>query len=151
MVNSTRRHQPYKSLQPILTPPKLFHNINNDFILTLLKSLPDNWDCVLTITERLSKMISMVPGKTNWTALQWGNALISQLIIIFWDLPQEIISDRGPKFISQAWQGMFENLSVKLLFSTAWHPQTDRAAECTNQQEEIAFRYFIATLSNPEL
>lgn len=71
--------------------------------------------------------------------------------MILWGLPQEIISDRDPKFISQVWQGMFENLSVKLLFSTAWHPQTDGAAERTNQQVEIAFRYLIATLSNPEL
>ncbi|RKF82976.1 hypothetical protein GcM1_165012 [Golovinomyces cichoracearum] len=46
---------------------------------------------------------------------------------------------------------MFEKLKVNLLFSTAWHPQTDGAAERTNQPVEITFRYFIAKLPNPAL
>ncbi|KAI1000524.1 hypothetical protein K3495_g7671 [Podosphaera aphanis] len=66
-------------------------------------------------------------------------------------LSHEIISDRDLKFLSQFWRGMFEELKVTLLFSTAWHPQTDGAAERTSQQVEIALRYFIATLPNPAL
>ncbi|KAI0996230.1 hypothetical protein K3495_g11949, partial [Podosphaera aphanis] len=151
MVNATRRHKPYGSLQPILSPPRLFHSLNIDFILALPKAVPNNFDCVLTVTERLSKAITLIPGKTTWSALQWGNALISHLLMILWGLPHEIISDRDPKFLSQLWRGMFEELKVNLLFSTAWHPQTDGAAERTNQQVEIALRYFIATLSNPAL
>src|SRR5580658_8483162 len=38
----------------------------------------------------------------------------------------------------------FKGLKVDLLYSTAYHPQSER----TNQKAEIAFRYIIPALSN---
>ncbi|MGD0511076.1 MAG: hypothetical protein ABSA33_04510 [Candidatus Micrarchaeaceae archaeon] len=35
-----------------------------------------------------------------------------------------------------------------MLYSTAYHPQTDGASEMTNQRVEIAFRYYIAALED---
>lgn len=43
-----------------------------------------------------------------------------------------IISDRDPKFLSDLWASLFKLLGVKLLYSTAYHPQTDGASERTN-------------------
>ncbi|RKF84386.1 hypothetical protein GcM1_093001, partial [Golovinomyces cichoracearum] len=60
MVNATQRHKLYGFLQPILSPPKLFYSLNIDFILALRKTVPNNFDCVLTVTERLSKAISLI-------------------------------------------------------------------------------------------
>lgn len=77
IVNATRRHKPYGSFQPTLSPPKLSHSLQIDFILALPMTVLDNLDCVLTVTERLSKAITMIPGKTTWKVLQWGNALVS--------------------------------------------------------------------------
>lgn len=45
---------------------------------------------------------------------------------------------------------MWTSLGFRLLFSTAWHPQTDGASERTNQQIEICFRYFVGSLEIPE-
>ncbi|SLM35365.1 reverse partial [Lasallia pustulata] len=45
-------------------------------------------------------------------------------------------------------QGLFAHLGVKLLLSTAWHPQTDGALERTNQTVEIALRYHVT--ENPD-
>ena len=46
---------------------------------------------------------------------------------------------------------MFKALKVDLLYSIAWHPQTDDLFERSNQTAEIALRYFIATLENEKL
>ena len=42
-------------------------------------------------------------------------------------------------------------LGTKLLYSTAYHPQTDGASERTNQTAEIALRYFIYHMDQPEM
>jgi len=149
-VNQTPRHAPYGALQPIITPPRLFHSINVDFILALPKSAPDAFDCAMSVTERLAKAVSIIPGMVTWTGYQWGQALIHRLMLMLWGMPMQIISDRDPKFTRGLWKAIFEQLKTKLLFSTAWHPQTDGAAERTNQTIEIAFRYWITTLDDPK-
>ena len=44
-------------------------------------------------------------------------------------LPDTIVSDRDTKFTSIFWQEVHRMLGVKLLMSTAFHPQMDRASE----------------------
>lgn len=46
---------------------------------------------------------------------------------------------------------MFEKLGVKLLYSTAYHSQTDGSSERTNQTVEIALRFFVHALEDPSL
>ncbi|KAI0994007.1 hypothetical protein K3495_g14176 [Podosphaera aphanis] len=149
-VNATPRHRPFGSLQPISSPPSLFHTISIDFILALPKSIPDKHDSAMSVTDKFSKATTLIPGKTTWSAGQWGNALVKHLLMILWGIPTAIISDRDRKFVSDLWRTMWANLGVRLLFSTAWHPQTDGASERTNQQIEICFRYFVGSLESPE-
>lgn len=44
---------------------------------------------------------------------------------------------------------MFTKLGVKLLYSTAYHPQTDGSSERTNQTVEIALCFFVHALEDP--
>lgn len=148
-MNTTRRNKPHGSLQPILTPPILFHTISIDFILALPQTVPDGFDSVLTITEKMSKAVTIISGKTNWTAQQWGNALIYHLLLILWVFLVQIILDREPEFLSQIWKSIFETINAILLFSTSWYSNTDGASERKNQQIRFSFRYFIATLTSP--
>ena len=46
---------------------------------------------------------------------------------------------------------MFKRLSIDLLYSTAYHPQTDGTSERTNQTAEIALRFYVHTLEKPFL
>ena len=41
-------------------------------------------------------------------------------------LPKAIVYDRGVKFTSKFWKGLFADLGTKLNFSTSYHPQTER-------------------------
>ena len=62
-----------------------------------------------------------------------------------------IISDRDRKFLLELWKALFKHLRVSLLYSTAYHPETDGSSERTNQTAEVALRFYIHGLNNPAL
>ena len=143
----TPRHLPHGSLQPILTPPVPYHTLTIDFILTLPKSAK-GYDCILSVTDKFSRKVTLIPGMSTFTAEEWGRRLLRRLQKIDWGLPKQIISDRDRKFLSDLWTALFNALGVKLLYSTAYHPQTDGSSERTNQTVEIALRFWISTLDD---
>ena len=58
-------------------------------------------------------------------------------------LPDDIISDRGPQFISKFWKHLMEALNVSCKLSSSYHPQTDGQTERTNQTLEQYLRCFV--------
>ncbi|MBW0570450.1 hypothetical protein O181_110165 [Austropuccinia psidii MF-1] len=55
---------------------------------------------------------------------------------------KKIISDRDPKFASTLWKNLHNLFGTKLLFATAYHPQTDGLAEKIIQNlEDIITRF----------
>ena len=68
--------------------------------------------------------------------------------LIDWGLPGELITDRDLKFLSKFWTALFAKLGVKLLYSIAYHPQTDGSSERTNQIVEIALRFFVHAMED---
>ena len=134
-------------MQPILSPPWPFHTITLDFILGLPTSI-EGFDCVMSVTDKFSKAVTFVPGKTNWGGREWAVQLLARLDLLGWGLPNAIISDRDVQFVAGLWRAIFEHLHVKLFYSTAYHPQTDSASEATNQQAEIALWYYLMTMDN---
>lgn len=105
----------------------------------------------MSVTCKFSKRVTLVPGKDTWSAADWAYALLARLDLIDWGLPGELITDRDPKFLSEFWTALFTKLGVKLLYSTAYHPQTDGSSERTNQTVEIALRFFVHGLLNPSV
>ena len=138
-LTQTKRHRPYGELMPVTSPPQPFHTIAMDFIL----ALPGELDILLTVTCKYSRRVTLIPGKSTYSASQWGNALLDRLLIADWGIPAAIVSDRDPKFMSEMWQTFFQRMGTKLLTSTAYHPQTDGTSERTNQTVEIAIRFLI--------
>ena len=63
-MNQTPQHSPYGSMQSILSLPWLFHTITLNFILGLPTSI-EGFDCVMLVTDKFSKAITFVPGKTT--------------------------------------------------------------------------------------
>ena len=147
-LHQTPRHRPYGALQPILVPPRPFHTITIDFILALPET-KEGYDCVLSVTDKFSKAITLIPGKSTWGGKDWSIQLLDRLSLLTWGLPRAILSDRDRKFVSELWKAIFKRLKVELLFSTSYHPQTDGQSERTNQTVEIALRFYLASLENP--
>ncbi len=121
-----------------------------DFVLTLPVS-KKGYNTLMSVTCKFSKRVTLIEGKDTWTAKEWAHAFFARLDLVDWGLPGELITNRDPKFLSKFWTALFKKLGVKLLYSTAYHPQTDGSSERTNQTVEITLRFFIYNLDNPSL
>ncbi|SJL01316.1 uncharacterized protein ARMOST_04636 [Armillaria ostoyae] len=58
-------------------------------------------------------------------------------------MPQVVISDRGPQFVSAFMKELYRMLNITQNASTAFHPQTDGQTEHVNQEVEKYLRIFI--------
>ncbi|MBW0508501.1 hypothetical protein O181_048216 [Austropuccinia psidii MF-1] len=73
------------------------------------------------------------------TALLLWSRVISATAIF-----KNIVSDREPKFTFALWTNLHRFFGTKLLFSTAYHPQTDGLAERLIQMLEDMIGRFCA-------
>ncbi|WVZ76442.1 hypothetical protein U9M48_024418 [Paspalum notatum var. saurae] len=106
-------HQrPAGLLQPLKVPEWKWEEITMDFIV----GLPH--------TQKGAKLAELY---------------ISRIVCLH-GVPKKIISDRGSQFTSRFWEQLHNSLDKKLRFSTAYHPQTDRQTERTNQILEDMLR-----------
>ena len=127
----TKRHPSYGSLQPTESTPVPFFTLTLDFVLALLLTR-QGFNAIMSVTYKFSKRVTLIKGADTWSAERWAQAFLKQFDLIDWGLPGELITDRDPKFLSKFWAKLFTRLGVKLLYSTAYHPQTDGSSERTN-------------------
>lgn len=115
-------------------------------------ALPVNkkgYNALMLVIYKYSKRVTLIESKDTFITENWAHALLSRLDFIDWSLPGELITDRDPKFFSKFWALFFQKLGVKLLYTTAYHPQMDGSSERTNQTVEIALCFFVHTLEDP--
>ena len=143
-----RRHPPYRSFQPIESPPVPFFTLTLDFVLALPPS-KEGYNAIMSVTCKFSKQVTLVEGADICSAEQWAHAFLKRLDLIDWGLPGELITDRDLKFLSKFWTVLFVRLGVKLLYSTSYHPQTDGASKRMNQTVETALQFFVHSMDDP--
>ena len=78
----------------------------------------------------------------------WSWKLLHQFQKCDWGISQIIILNQDQQFISEFWTIMFHNLNCSLLFSTAYHSQTNSLSEQTNQTTEIIIQFLIISHSD---
>ena len=101
-----------------------------------------NYDSILVIIDRLTKMVHYKPVKIIINALGLAKIIIN-VVVGHHSLPDFIITDWGFLFMSKIWFLLCYFLSIKRRLSTAFHPQTNGQTERQNSIMEAYLRAFI--------
>src|SRR5258705_11497865 len=113
--------------------------------IDMIRELLDlkGYNAILVVVDCLSKQIHTIPTVTSL-----DSAGVAQLFLEHvWrhhGLPEEVISNHGPAFISNFSHDLATLLGVKLTLSTSYRPQTDSQTECVNQEIEVYLQVFIS-------
>ena len=139
------RQKPFGLLKPLPVPSRPWKDISMDFVTKL--PLSDGFDSILVVVDRFSKMTHFIPCVEAIDA-EGVAKLIMKNIVRLHGLPDSIVSDRGPQFVSKFWRILLDFLGVKVKLSTAAHPQTDGQTERMNQNLEQYLRCYVNYLQN---
>jgi hypothetical protein len=103
----------------------------------------NNYDCVFVVVDRLSKQAHFIP-LTRTASATTVASLFFREIFRHHGLPESIITDRDPRFVSAFWQTLFAHLGTQLNLSTAYHPQSDGQTERVNRSLGTFLRAYVA-------
>ncbi|MCO5560701.1 hypothetical protein L7F22_014318 [Adiantum nelumboides] len=101
-----------------------------DFIFDLLRTQSGH-DGIWTIIDRFSKQASFVPVKKTVKPDHLARLFVAQIFRLH-GMPETRVSDRDPRFTSLFWKAIWENIGMRLQFSSSFHPQTDGQSEIAN-------------------
>ena len=141
-VNKGRNRRSAGLLQPLPIPERQWESTSMDFI-THLPTTADGNDAIMTVVDRLTKMVHVVPTRTTATAPDVA-ALYFNTITRLHGLQKSIISDRDPKFTSKFWEALAKLWDTRLNRSTAFHPQTDGQTERANRVLQEVLRAYVS-------
>jgi len=88
----------------------------------------DNFGYIWVVLCRLASLVHLIPLTTTTPAAQLALLFMTNVVCLH-GLPETIVSDCDPKFTSLFWTKLHQLLSIKLMKSTAFHPQTNGASE----------------------
>ncbi|KAI2658094.1 Transposon Tf2-8 polyprotein [Labeo rohita] len=141
-MSTSPRQLPTGKLVPLPIPQRPWSHIGVDFV-TDLPAAEGN-TCILVMVDRFSKMCKFFPLKGLPTAMETAETLFQHLFRHF-GLPEEIVSDRGPQFISHVWKAFFKLLGVTVNLSSGYHPQTNGQTERKIQELGCYLRAYCHT------
>jgi transposase InsO family protein len=134
-----QRRRPVSELHPSETPEAPWDTISVDFIVEPPQS--HGYDTIMCVVDSLTKCAHFIPMHTTLNA-EGTTLLFLKEVWKHHGTPQVVVSDRGPQFITSFTRELYKLLGIKLVTSTAYHPQTDRQTERVNQVLEGYLRIF---------
>uniref|UniRef100_A0A8C6PCB6 Gypsy retrotransposon integrase-like protein 1 n=1 Tax=Nothobranchius furzeri TaxID=105023 RepID=A0A8C6PCB6_NOTFU len=129
-------------LQPLPIPSRPWSHIALDFVCGLPSSR--GFTVVLTIIDRFSKACHLVPLKSLPSSADTAQLLVKHVFRLH-GIPEEILSDRGPQFVSRVWKEFAEALGARVALTSGHHPQTNGQCERMNQELGAMLRCVCST------
>ncbi len=145
LASKAVRHKPYGDLQLLTVPTHRWKDLSIDFITGLPISADwkgDNYDSILIIVDRLTKMVHYEPVKVTIDATGLAEVIID-VVVHHHGFPESIVTDRGSLFTSKFWSLLCYFLGIKRKQSTAFYPQTDGQTKRQNSTMEVYLRVFV--------
>ena len=140
--------KPAGLLHPLKIPQKHWQDLFCDFITDLpeLKGM----NTILTVVDRLSKEQHYIPCHTGdkQTSSKKTAWLFIHKVFCYHGLPQSIVSDQGPQFISRMWKSLLKQLDINPLISISHHPETDSQTEHFNQKVKTGLHLYMNHLQD---
>ncbi|KAI2647019.1 Transposon Tf2-9 polyprotein [Labeo rohita] len=117
-------------LRPLPIPSRPWSHVALDFVSGLPSSAGNT--VILTVIDRFSKAAHFIPLPKLPSAKETALTVFDHVFKIH-GLPSDIVSDRGPQFISQFWREFCRQIGATVSLSSGFHPQTNGQAERVNQ------------------
>lgn len=138
--NNVSRSKYQGTLKPLPLPIQRWRDISIDFVGPLKEI--NGINCIAVVVCRLCKERHYIPCHTKMKATDFVTLFIREIWRLH-GLPDSIVSDRGPIFVSELWRAVCHRLGVRLSLSTAYHPETDGQTENANAFMEQYLRKYI--------
>ena len=138
---SRQRYQGW--LRPLPPPERRWRDISMDYVGPLTPStfMGITYRYILVVIDRLSKMRHFIPI-TSMEVEDAADAFYQNVWKLH-GLPEAMVSDRGPQFVSDFWQLMCKRLKIDAKLSTGYHPETDGQTERANATMEHYLRAYV--------
>uniref|UniRef100_A0A8C6M1N6 Integrase catalytic domain-containing protein n=1 Tax=Nothobranchius furzeri TaxID=105023 RepID=A0A8C6M1N6_NOTFU len=143
--SKTPNQLPAGDLHPLPVPHPSWSHIGLDFVTGLPPV--NQLDTVLTVVDRFSKAVHLVALPGLPTAKQTAEILLEQVVRLH-GFPQDIVSDRGPQFMSRFWRAFCRLVGASSSLSSGYHPQTNGQTERANKQLGRYLRCFASSQPN---
>ena len=91
------------------------------------------------IVDWLTKVAHFIPIKIGYQMERLVYLYIKEIVRLH-GIPVTIVSDRDTRFVGRFWKSLHKTLGTKVVFSIAYHLQTDRQCEGTIQILEDLLR-----------
>nr|XP_054597200.1 uncharacterized protein LOC129163471 [Nothobranchius furzeri] len=131
-------------LCPLPVPSRPWSHISLDFVCGLPAS--HGFNTILTIVDRFSKACHLVPLKSLPSSAITAQLLIKHVFRLH-GIPEEILSDRGPQFISRVWKEFANALGARVALTSGFHPQTN--GQCERMNQELGAMLHCVCATNP--
>ena len=87
-------------LQPLEIPSRKWVHVTTDLVIDLLES--NGFMAIVVFVDKLTKMVHLAGCKKEVTTMEYAQIFIDNIFQLQ-RLPEEIISDRDPRFTSKFW------------------------------------------------
>jgi len=99
-------------------------------------------DFIMVVVENLTKAFHFIPMKITNKETNVVDIYMMEVARLH-GMPNTIVSERDPKFVSNFWKGLFKLFRTNLNFNTTYHPESNGKTKSVNQVIEDMLRMYV--------